>query len=188
MVCEGGRRPVTCGARSQVVGRSKADNNSPLQKHKQSLSACCLQRRSRAQLLKPKIVCCCCSFAESQWRGARCVGSWCLSRKNGVTIESERDVRWSLSRGPEWRRSGGRGSNGCDAQSARYNSPSRVDVGSSGVKRERPIGPRKSSRGRIGGPESLKPLVALTIYTSFTAKSSLFIDLPIGFRSCVMRR
>ena len=59
---------------------------------------------------------------------------------------------------------------------------------SSGVKRERPIGPRKSSRGRIGGPESLKPLVALTIYTSFTAKSSLFIDLPIGFRSCVMRR
>lgn len=39
--------------------------------------------------------------------------------------------------------------------SARYLTPSRVDVGSSGVKRERAIGPRET-RGRIGGPESLK--------------------------------
>jgi len=38
--------------------------------------------------------------------------------------------------------------------SARYLTPSRVDVGSSGVKRERAIGPRER-RGRIGGPESL---------------------------------
>jgi len=175
MVCEGARRPVTSRARSQVVGRRSDCINKYFQKQRPVSSGGCLKTKSRAQArdaLSPSFI-----RRESQWRARTLYLEFRISPpRNSVVLKSEGECRGLVVGRDISRKALSVGDNGCDAQGCGcLHATSEWMSGSSLVKRERPIGPRER-RGRIGGPESLKPWPSLpTLYHltfSFTATSS----------------
>ena len=152
MMCESGRRPVNGGARNQDVDGSVTSINSPLPKQILASSGCCLQSQSRAQVAQARDTRLLLFISKSRSGAARAVSSpGVLSRRKGAVLKSEMGCRFLVRAIFLERRYRLGIMDVMRRVSARYLTPSRVDVGSSGVKRERAIGPRETrARGSAG--------------------------------------